>query len=293
MNTPREPDDRDDELLAAYHRASAQEGRAPAPEMRERILAQVRRDHAPAAANDSRWRARAAAGVAVLGLVGWLAVHELRDAPRQTDVMVNAGTVAPATAPSAAAAPAAVTAPPEQHSVSARAQYSAPATAPAAAEAEVSTETLVASAASSAGAARMSMAKPQASAAQADSLQRAAAPRAVTPRVLAPGDEAQVRRAVSAQFAGLFLPRDSDHLNRVMVLMDWSGNIVRSAVESAPASATLGEQPGAPEDFQSLGLRTEDITAPGFMVLVENAVAAGTPDRVLLVRYAWTRLPGQ
>jgi len=265
MNAPREPNDRDDELLATYRRASAQEGSGPGPRVRASILAQVRREHAPAAANDGRWRARAAAGVAVLGLVGWLALHGLRNAPRHTDLTVNTDSMAtapvarstPVATPSAAATPGPVL--PERRFGSAHAKSAAP----AAAAAEVRTEALVAN---SAGPARASA---------------------------APGEETLVRRAVTARFAGLFLPRDSDHLNQVFVLMDRSGDIVRSAVETASPSAAQGEQPGPPGDFQSLGLRAEDIAAPGFVVLVERAATAGAPDRVLLVRYAWTREPGQ
>ena len=276
MNAPREPDQQDDALLAAYHRASTQEGHAPDPRVRERILAQVRRDHAPAAANDGRWRARAVAGVAVLGLVGWLARQGLRDAPHpadatvRSDSLVHTDTMAAAAAP---VAPAPVTAPAEQRPGPAQA------------------------------AARVSVAQPAANIAAMDSVQRAAAPRALASRAAAtsdgatsdeaPGDETLVRRAVSTRFAGLFLPRDSDHLNLVIVLMDRSGGIARSAVKSASVNAAVREQPGAAGDFQSLGLRADEIAAPGFIELSEPAASAGAPDKVLLVRYAWTRESGQ
>lgn len=249
MNAPREPDDRDDELLAAYRRASVQEGHGPSARVRESILAQVRRAHAPAAANDGRWRARAAAGVAVLGLVGWLALHGLRNAPRNADSTIDTDSMTAATA--------AKSAPP------------APPAPPALAAADVRTDARVAS---SAAPARRSAAQPRAS---------------------APGDEALIRRAVTARFAGLFLPADSDRLNLVIVLLDRSGGVVRSAVTTASASAAQDAEPAPAGDFQSLGLRADEIAAPGFIRLVEKAAAAGAPDKLLLVRYAWTTDAGQ
>ena len=94
MSLPPPEKNLPDELIASYRRASAADGQRPGQRIRESILAQATRvahargsatEHAAAsgmpAANDSRWKWKAAAGIAALGLTGLLAVQTLRTVP--------------------------------------------------------------------------------------------------------------------------------------------------------------------------------------------------------------------
>jgi hypothetical protein len=95
MSLPPPEENLPDELIASYRRASAADGQRPGQRVRESILAQARHlararglatEHAVAsgrpAANDSRWKWKAAAGVAAVGLTGLLAVQTFRAVPR-------------------------------------------------------------------------------------------------------------------------------------------------------------------------------------------------------------------
>jgi hypothetical protein len=94
MSLPPPEENLPDELIASYRRASAADGQRPGQRVRESILAQARHlararglatEHAVAsgrsAANDSRWKWKAAAGVAAVGLTGLLAVQTFRTVP--------------------------------------------------------------------------------------------------------------------------------------------------------------------------------------------------------------------
>jgi hypothetical protein len=82
MNTSIEPDDAADDLTADYRRAGAIDDSRPRAATRAAILTEARRvASSPTAANDSWWNWKAAASVAVLGLVGILAVRTFRSEP--------------------------------------------------------------------------------------------------------------------------------------------------------------------------------------------------------------------
>jgi hypothetical protein len=94
MSLPPPEENLPDELIASYRRASAADGQRPGQRVRESILAQAARlahargsatEHAVAsgtpAATDSRWKWKAAAGIAALGLTGLLAVQTFRTVP--------------------------------------------------------------------------------------------------------------------------------------------------------------------------------------------------------------------
>jgi hypothetical protein len=94
MNLPPPEENLPDQLIASYRRASAADGQRPGQRVRESILAQatylahvrgLATEHADASgappANDSRWKWKAAAGVAAVGLTGLLAVQTFRTVP--------------------------------------------------------------------------------------------------------------------------------------------------------------------------------------------------------------------
>lgn len=111
----------EDLLLRRYHEANALDGARPAPALREAVLAHARsvaaaqsttRVGAPdvtprPAANDHRWVWRALGSVAVLGLVGLLALQFDRGTPEEREAAFG-----PPASPSAAPAPAPEAAPP-------------------------------------------------------------------------------------------------------------------------------------------------------------------------------------
>jgi len=93
------PDDLpNDELLALYHEASAQDTRRPADAVREAVLAHARMLHAPggaqagaqdagkaAPANQSRWKLSLLASVALAALTGLLVLQFDRGTPEEQD----------------------------------------------------------------------------------------------------------------------------------------------------------------------------------------------------------------
>ncbi len=115
MNEPRHPGD---PLLQRYHEANALDPARPDPALRERVLAQAREQAAihartpapqrrPEAANDGAWKLRALGSLAVLGLVGLLALQFDRSPPEEREVALGTTQRAPLNAPEAApAAPA-------------------------------------------------------------------------------------------------------------------------------------------------------------------------------------------
>lgn len=264
MKPPLEPDERDEELLAAYRRASAQDGRGPNPRVRARVLAQVRREHAPAAANDGTWRWQAVAGIAVIGFAGLLVRHSFHDAAPHTAAVTTAPT------PAAPAAPPATIAVPSEIGAGVAKSAAGPAIRlrrePVAAEAAKATADWAAQSRAAAPPAAPPASPPAtpSGASRGAALEAVAQPRAgeVLP------DETQVRRAVTARFSALFLPQDSAQLNLVTVVMDRNGGIARFAVATIPAT---------------------DLAASGYLRLDAKSTVAGEPDKVLLVRYAWPR----
>ena len=125
MNIPPSESEEDaaDQLVQAYRRASAGERSGPSPQIREAILQHAARlTAAPdrinetsfrksmAAANDWRWKWRAAASVAAIGLAGLLALHTFRTpSPNTSSVSQDVTSEAPphvADVPSATATPA-------------------------------------------------------------------------------------------------------------------------------------------------------------------------------------------
>lgn len=152
MNQPRHTSD---PLLQRYHEANALDPARPDPALRERVLARAREQAAlntqvPAApprreaANDRLWTLRALGSLAVLGLVGLLALQFDRSPPEEREVALGtaplrapmntpeaapaAPAVAPAMAPPAATSAAPPASPPP-------APTSAPPTRPPAAKA--------------------------------------------------------------------------------------------------------------------------------------------------------------
>jgi hypothetical protein len=114
MSTPQDKD-RPDHLLQRYAEANALDGARPRPSVREAVLvlardsAEQQAKHAarlahPRAANDSAWRWRAAASVAVVGLVGLLVLQFQSGTPEDTEAVFG-GAASPSTP--AARAPAA------------------------------------------------------------------------------------------------------------------------------------------------------------------------------------------
>lgn len=119
MTEPRHPNGHDP-LLQRYHEANALDPARPDPALRERVLARAREQaalnarlpaapHRPEAANDRVWTLRALGSLAVLGLVGLLALQFDRSPPEEREAALGTAPVrAPMTAPEAApAAPAA------------------------------------------------------------------------------------------------------------------------------------------------------------------------------------------
>jgi len=95
MSLPPPEENLPDELIASYRRASAADAQRPGQRVRASILAQATQlahargratEHAIAsgtpAANDSRWKWKAAAGLAAVGLTGLLAVQTFRAVPQ-------------------------------------------------------------------------------------------------------------------------------------------------------------------------------------------------------------------
>jgi hypothetical protein len=119
MNQPRHPNDHDP-LLQRYHEANALDPSRPDPSLRERVLARAREQAAlnarapaapprPEAANDRLWTLRALGSLAVLGLVGLLALQFDRSPPEDREVALGTAPVrapvnGPETAPPAAPA---------------------------------------------------------------------------------------------------------------------------------------------------------------------------------------------
>ena len=131
MNQPRHPNGHDP-LLQRYHEANALDPARPDPVLRERVLARAREQAAlnarlpaapprPEAANDRVWTLRALGSLAVLGLVGLLALQFDRSPPEEREVALGTAPVrVPMDAPEAAPAAPAVApamAPPADASV--------------------------------------------------------------------------------------------------------------------------------------------------------------------------------
>jgi len=282
MNAPRDIDEEDAELLNAYRRASASDASGPSPGVREAVLAQVRRQQAPAAANDDQWRWKAVAGIAVMGIIGLLASRGWRQAPPQ------AYSVATAPAPMVAGSPSATSAPAATR-MEARTVIDANT-----AETALLSARQAAPALSEINAAPPVFADLNAPALPAG-LDRAAAPQGagalatmrkfgvVGPSVLS------VRRAVTERFGSLFLPQGSDQLNLVIILVNESGEIERAATEKVAASNLSPDDTVVAGRFKALGANPDQLSSPGFTRLVEEHTVAGTPDLVLLVQYAWLR----
>ena len=297
MNDVRDPEHHDDELLAAYRRASAGEARRPDQRVRERVMAQVRREHAPAAANQGHWSWRAAAGIAVIGLVGLLATRSYRSFQAGSVIVANR-----VEAPAAAAAPAADVAAEAMGAPAATARVPAPA-APAAHRRVDSHDAVnpeVSADKSSADTAYRVVARGAPLAADASEVtasvpvpaMRSGLVRAPDPQSAA-GRDAQVRRAVIALYSRLFLPADAAHLNLLVVLMNDRGQIERAVVESVARSALAAGGGIVPERFQRLGLAADDISASGYIELSEKSASAGAADNVLVVQYCWPRSPAR
>jgi hypothetical protein len=119
MSLPPPEENLPDELIASYRRASAADGHRPGQRARESILAQAARvahargsatEHPVAsgmpAANDSRWKWKAAAGIAALGLTGLLALQTFRTVPHGPTPAGVASTSAAVSAPHSAPVPA-------------------------------------------------------------------------------------------------------------------------------------------------------------------------------------------
>lgn len=121
MNPPGDPHDA---LLQRYHEASAQEGVGPGAQVRSAVLAHARAvvdAQRPAtgnaspgqtalrgtASNEPRWKIRALASVAVLGLAGLLTLQLDRGTPEQKELVQGQPSPFPAAVQAPAAAPAA------------------------------------------------------------------------------------------------------------------------------------------------------------------------------------------
>ena len=100
----------DDRLLQRYQEANTLDTARPDPALRERVLAQARAQaalnaQAPAiprigkAANDSVWTLRALGSLAVLGLVGLLALQFDRGTPEEREAAFGTAPRAPVVAP--------------------------------------------------------------------------------------------------------------------------------------------------------------------------------------------------
>ena len=109
MNEPRQTNGHDP-LLQRYHEANALDPARPDPALRERVLAQAREQAAlnarapavpprPEAANDRIWTLRALGSLAVLGLVGLLALQFDRSPPEEREVALGNANRAPLRAP--------------------------------------------------------------------------------------------------------------------------------------------------------------------------------------------------
>ena len=291
MNTPREPEEQGDKLLAAYRRASASDASGPSPWVRDTVLAQVHRQQAPAAANDDHRRWKAVAGIAVVGIGALLASHGFRLAPLKTELVASAPAPAqtratnPMVAENPDAASASATGQLESRLIAGeqaagktldRAQHSAPAEQDfnVAPPAVTGLDTpLPAAPASARSAAR----------------QRALT--AALRREMSNGGHSlqAVRRAVTERFANLFLPVGDDQVNLLVVLLTESGEIERTTIARVSASDHTTGETFAAARFKALGTTPDQLLSPGFTRLVKEHTAPGTPDLLLLVQYAWLR----
>lgn len=127
------PDSRQDELLARYREASAEDTRRPGAQVREAarrhaeaVLAARNKETPPPAraleaANQSRWKMRAVAGVALAGFAGLLALQFERGTPEEREQAfgqprASLPAAAPATPQVKQEAPGTTSAPPPQAS---------------------------------------------------------------------------------------------------------------------------------------------------------------------------------
>ena len=288
MNVPPDIDGENDELLNVYRRASASDASGPSPEIRDAVLAQVRRQQAPAAANDDHWRWKAVAGIAVMGLIGLLASRGLRQAPPQADSVAIGPAPAPAPmvarSPRATSAPAATRMEPRtviDAKVVEQAPLSAQLAAPAAQEANAAPPVF-------AGLDSPAPVLP-AGLDRAAAPQGAGAPVAMRKLGAAGPSVLSVRRAVTERFSSLFLPQGSDQLNLVIVLVNERGEIERATTAQVAASNLSPDDTVVAERFKALGANPDQLSSPGFIRLVKEHTAAGTPELLLLVQYAWLR----
>jgi hypothetical protein len=183
------PPDEADPLLKRYHEANALDGARPAPDLKAAVLAQARAAAAgspaagvaarPPAANDANWTLRALGSLAVLGLVGLLALQFERVRPDEREAAFgHPSPSAPAAIKGAPAKPdsgSPVLAPP----------------APTSAPSEASTAPMGEGAPKSGAAPltpapRLATAKPPSTAAQPVLPEVPAAPRTADPSVAAP-----------------------------------------------------------------------------------------------------------
>ena len=106
--------------------------------------------------------------------------------------------------------------------------------------------------------------------------------------------DVRVRQIVGGRFTGLMQPRDSEALNRVVVLLSEDGTIRREFVERVPvASAGSGSAPDSAslmriaERFaEQMEVEPDQIGLMGNTVLEKHGESGA---QILMVRYAWQR----
>lgn len=113
IDTTQGPQRSDDALLNRYLEANARDPLRPNPSLREAVLTHAKTHQSTAqavgspraAANDSHWKIRALGSLAVMGLVGLLAMQFERGSPEEQSAALGAAPMREqvATAPSAAA----------------------------------------------------------------------------------------------------------------------------------------------------------------------------------------------
>ena len=306
MSKPPPEENRPDQLIEAYRRASANDASRPSEPVRASILAQSKhiaasqsnaaaRSLAPTApaANESRWKWKLAASLAALGIAGLLAVQTLITVPRgaaptRPDTTAESAPrialVAPAAAPSDSAAvpappPPAVARTGARDQIRARAGSEANAPQPIAPTppmpAAVPETRLAAAAPSGADASRQ-----DALTARVQSPANLMAARAGT--FVASARRDQAITALQATFPELFAAPAIADTVRIAMVLNSDGTPYKIAREQ-PAAA--GQADAALQLSQALGVGPDELEAPAqFMTLARTAAQPNTIVVALGVR---------
>jgi hypothetical protein len=286
MNPPPPEENLPDELIASYRRASAADSQRPGQRVRESILAQATHvahargsatEHAVAsgtpAANDSRWKWKAAAGLAAVGLTGLLAVQTFRTVPQGPTSAGVAATTEQAQAVAESSSGASTSAVP--------APRSAPLPAPAAkrlphdqfsrsfSNATGNRPRDAMTAPMDAAAASGDVAPPAPSPSPAARVQSPIGALAMRAAAAAPHTSRdQAIAAVHANFPELFSGSSMTGTVRIAMVLNSDGTVYRTVREEPVVS---GQIDAAAQLSRALGIGPEELERPAEMVTLNSA----------------------